>query len=211
MDTSYIEQVVEDSIRAVSTLKEPDALVFIQQSARMLSDSLLAGNKVIAIGNGGSLCDATHFAEELTGFFRSKRPALPAIVLNEAGHLTCVANDIGYEFVFSRGVEAYGKPGDVLIALSTSGKSPSIINAVETATKLGLNTISLLGKGGGPLKGKSDLELIIDGFSTSDRIQEAHMAALHIIIELIEYNLFSNNELASAQKILGRTDVLPLS
>lgn len=211
MDSSYIAQVIDDSISAVSQLKTPNSLHFIQQSARLISDAFIAGNKVIAIGNGGSLCDASHFAEELTGFFRSKRSALPAIVLSEAGHLTCVANDIGYDAVFSRGVEAYGKPGDVLISLSTSGKSPSIINAVATAAKLGLSTISLLGKGGGPLKGKSDLELIIDGFSTSDRIQEAHMTALHIIIELIEYNLFEKNELASSKKIFERPDALTLS
>lgn len=211
MDTNKVTQIVDDAIRAAAFLKEPHSIQFLQQAGRVIADAFLNGGKVIAIGNGGSLCDAAHFTEELTGFFRHKRAALPAIVINDPSHLTCVSNDIGYENVFSRGVEAYGKPGDVLISLTTSGNSPSIVKAVDTALQLGLTTISFLGKGGGVLKGKSHLEWIIEGFSTSDRIQEAHMAALHIIIEIIEFHLFVNNEQALLNNLLERNAAPSLS
>lgn len=191
---------IDDSIRAVSQLKQPKSVAFIEQTALLLADCFRSGNKIIIAGNGGSLCDAAHFAEELTGFFRGMRPPLPAIALTEPGHLTCTANDLGFDWVFARGVEAYGKPGDIFIGLTTSGNSPNIVKAIEVAKKLGLKTITFLGKGGGKLKGQADLELIIDGFAFSDRIQEAHMAAIHIIIEMVEHLLFSN-EASSPKKI----------
>ncbi len=190
MDWLEAERLVDDSIRAISTLKNPASLKFIRDAARLIVEAYQNECKVLAVGNGGSLCDAAHFAEELTGFFRAKRPPLPAIAITDPGHITCVANDVGYEWVFSRAVAAYGKPGDILIALTTSGRSPSIINAVQEAKARGLKTIAFLGKGGGPLRGEADLELHIDHFDTSDRIQEAHMAALHIIIDLVEQQLF---------------------
>lgn len=182
---------INESIEAVEQLKQPHALLFMEKAANALTHCFRKGNKVIIAGNGGSLCDGAHFAEELTGIFRKKRAALPAISLSEAGHLTCVGNDLGFEYIFSRGIEAYGKPGDVFVGLTTSGNSPNIIKAFDTAHRLDLKTIAFLGKGGGSLKGIADIELSIDGFSTSDRIQEAHMAAIHIIIEMVEYQLFS--------------------
>lgn len=188
-----LSNAVQDCIEAVSQLKKPTSLLFMAQAARLLADCFNAGNKVLVAGNGGSLCDACHFAEELTGQFRHYRRALPAIALSDPCHLTCTANDMGFDQVFARGVEAYGKPGDIFIGLSTSGKSPNIIKAFEKAKELQLRTIALLGKGGGPLKGVTDLELIIDGFPTSDRIQEAHMAAMHLIIEQLEIILFPEN------------------
>lgn len=181
---------IDDIILAAQQLKKPASLAFIQNAAKMIADCFLSGNKVIIAGNGGSLCDANHFAEELTGFFRTERKPLPAISLSESGHITCVANDLGFEFVFSRCVEAFGKPGDVFIALTTSGNSPNIIKAIDAAKENGLKTIAFLGKGGGKLNGVADLELIIEDFKTSDRIQEVHMAAMHVIIELIEERLF---------------------
>ncbi|MBA3957967.1 MAG: SIS domain-containing protein [Parachlamydiaceae bacterium] len=181
---------VEETIQAVSQLKQPHSLKFMEDAARMIANCFSTGNKVIIAGNGGSLCDASHFAEELTGFFRSFRPALPAIALSEPGHITCTANDLGFEWVFARGVQAYGKPGDVFVGLTTSGNSPNIVKAIEIAQQLQLQTIAFLGKDGGKLKGVADLELIIEGFPTSDRIQEAHMAAIHLIIQLIEQQLF---------------------
>lgn len=184
---------VNQSIEAVSQLQSPTALSFMEAAAHQLADCFRAGNKVIIAGNGGSLCDANHFAEELTGLFRHFRPALPAIALSEAGHLTCVANDIGFEWVFARGVQAYGKPGDLFIGLTTSGNSPNIVKAIEVANEMGLHTITFLGKTGGKLKGVAALELIIEGFTTSDRVQEAHMTAMHIIIEIVEHLLFPNN------------------
>jgi len=186
-----LKEGIEDSIRAVEQLRSPQSLDFMIKVAHLLAETFRNGNKVLIAGNGGSLCDAMHFAEELTGFFRNKRKALPAIALSEPGHITCTGNDIGFEYIFSRGVEAYGVPGDVFVGLTTSGNSPNIINAIQTAHEHQLKTVAFLGKCGGKLRGKADFELIIEGFKTSDRIQEAHMAAIHLIIELLERQLFT--------------------
>lgn len=183
-------KAVDDCMRAVEYLKEPESLLFMEQASHAIAECFARGNKLILAGNGGSLCDAAHFAEELTGQFRQKRRALPAIALTEAGHLTCTGNDLGFEQVFSRGIEAYGKAGDIFIGLTTSGNSPNVIRAFQEAKRRSLQTIAFLGKGGGELKGAADLELIVNGFTTSDRIQEAHMAAIHLIIEQVENLLF---------------------
>jgi D-sedoheptulose 7-phosphate isomerase len=177
---------IDEGMRAIEGMKNIEGLAFIERSATMIADCFQRGNKLLLCGNGGSLCDATHFAEELTGFYRQKRPALPAIALAEAGHLTCVGNDIGFSQVFSRGVEAYGKIGDLLILLTTSGNSDNLVTALQRAKEQGLQTIAFLGKTGGKLKGQAD-----SGFNWSDRIQEAHMMAIHIIIEQVEKLLFS--------------------
>jgi D-sedoheptulose 7-phosphate isomerase len=158
--------------------------------AEAVAASFRAGNQLLTCGNGGSLCDAMHLAEELTGRYRKNRPALPAIALSDPAYLTCVGNDFGFEEIFSRGVEAFGKPGDWLFCLSTSGNSKNIIRAVEVAQQKGLKTVALLGKDGGHLKGKCDFEFIIEE-KTSDRIQEVHMLILHVVIEGIERCLFS--------------------
>jgi len=189
METKIL-QAVDDGVRAIEFLKKPESLVFIQAAARMMAECFRRGSKLLIAGNGGSLCDAMHFAEELTGIFRHQRKALPAIALSDPGHLSCMANDVGYHDVFSRAIEALGREGDVFVALTTSGNSQNLIHAVEKAKAMGLKTISFLGKTGGKLKGVSDLEWIIQGFSYSDRIQEAHMTAIHIIIEMIEHELF---------------------
>lgn len=189
-----VSSSVKDAVKAIEKLLLPESLAFIESAALMIAETFEKGGKILVAGNGGSLCDANHFTEELTGFFRKYRRALPAIALSESGHITCVANDIGYEWVFARGVEAFGKEDDIFIGLTTSGNSPNIIRAIEEAQKKGLKTIAFLGKSGGKIKGMCDLELIIDGFDTSDRIQEAHMAAIHIIIEMIEWELFHKNE-----------------
>ena len=185
-----LEKSLHDALAAIEQLKSEHSMLFMQQAAHLLATAFSNGNKLIIAGNGGSLCDAAHFAEELTGLFRQKRRALPAIALSEPGHITCTGNDLGFEWVFSRGVEAFGKPGDVFVGLTTSGNSPNILHAIQRAKELGLSTIAFLGKDGGRSKGLADLELIISGFSTSDRIQEAHMTAIHIIIELLELELF---------------------
>lgn len=187
---SAVSSSIDDAVRAIEQLKSPAGERFIAECAELLAETFRKGHKVIIAGNGGSLCDAAHFAEELTGFFRQYRRALPAIALTEPGHITCVGNDLGFDKVFSRGVEAYGKPGDLFIGLTTSGKSPNIVQAMHTAKRMELKTIAFLGKDGGALKGFADLELVISGFTTSDRIQEAHMTAIHIIIELLEKELF---------------------
>lgn len=193
---------VNDAVDAVAQLKKNSSLIFMEEAASMLSSCFKSGNKVIIAGNGGSLCDGAHFAEELTGMFRALRPALPAISLSEPGHITCVGNDLGFDWIFARGVEAYGKPGDVFVGLTTSGNSPNIIKAFEAAERLGMQTMAFLGKSGGKLKGVAGIELIIDGFATSDRIQEAHMAAIHIIIEMVEQLMFSQKEASIGNSLL---------
>lgn len=157
-----------------------------------LADIFKSGGKVIICGNGGSATDAMHFAEEFTGRFRDDRKALPAIALADSSHITCVGNDFGFAEIFARGVEAYAKPGDMVIGLSTSGNSANIIRAFEKAEKIGCKTVALLGKDGGKLAGKCDYEFIIPG-ETSDRIQELHMTILHIVIEVVERTMFPEN------------------
>jgi D-sedoheptulose 7-phosphate isomerase len=185
-----IEAAVADVIRAAKYLKEPSSLEFIEQVSQWIAGCFAAGGKLLIAGNGGSLCDALHFAEELTGQFRGRRRALPALALADPGHLTCVSNDMGFDAVFSRGVEAFGSPGDLLIVMTTSGNSQNIINAVHAAKAQGLKTIGFLGKTGGNLLGLCDLEWLVSGFPFSDRVQEAHMAAIHVIIEMVEKRLF---------------------
>lgn len=186
-----ILQSVDDAIRAASLLKTPEAIAFIEKAAEHIALCFKKGNKLLIAGNGGSLCDAMHFAEELTGQFRKKRPALAAIALSDPGHMSCVANDMGFQSVFARGVEALGLPGDLFIALTTSGNSSNLIAALAQAKSQGLFTMAFLGKTGGEMKGQADLEWIVSGFSYSDRVQEAHMAAIHIIIEMVEQHLFA--------------------
>jgi len=180
-------------IEATSFIGSQNALDFMNDVARLLAKAFSSGHKVIAAGNGGSLCDAAHFAEELTGCFRKPRKALPAIVLSEPGHLSCVGNDFGFDDVYCRGIQAFGQKDDVFVALTTSGCSKNIIRAIEAAKGLGMKTVCFLGKGGGALRDVADLQLIVPKASTSDRIQEVHMACLHIIIEGVEALLFHPN------------------
>ena len=170
-------------------IKEEEERRETEKVAKELADVFTKGNKVLICGNGGSNCDALHFAEEFTGRFRGDRKALPAIAISDSSHITCVGNDYGFDYIFSRGVEAYGKEGDMFFGISTSGNSPNVIKAVEAAKKLGMKTCVLLGKDGGKLKGMCDYEFIIPG-KTSDRIQEIHMMILHIIIEGVEKIMF---------------------
>lgn len=170
-------------------LADPGNPQRIHTVAKLLARAFASGNKALIVGNGGSLCDAMHFAEELTGRFRSERPPLPALACTDPGHLSCVANDYGYAQVFARFVQAHGKPGDVLIVLSTSGNSENVILALEAARTLGLATVALLGKDGGRLKGRADHEWIAPG-QFADRIQEIHMLVLHTLIEGVERELY---------------------
>ena len=160
--------------------------VRIAQAAEMMANSLKNGGKILTCGNGGSLCDAQHFAEELSGRYRADRRALAAIALTEASHMTCVANDYGFEFVFSRFVEALGRPSDVLLAISTSGNSPNVLRAAETARALGMTVVALTGKDGGQLASLCDVEIRAPHAGYADRIQEIHIKVIHILIMLIE-------------------------
>lgn len=173
-------------------IKEEEERRETEKVAKALADTFLKGNKVLICGNGGSNCDALHFAEEFTGRFRGDRRALPAIAISDSSHITCVGNDYGFDYIFSRGVEAYGKEGDMFFGISTSGNSSNVIKAVEVAKAMGMKTCVLLGKNGGKLKGMCDYEFIIPG-KTSDRVQEIHMMILHIIIEGVERIMFPEN------------------
>lgn len=196
-----ILSALEDGIRVIEQLKFPHAIQFIENCAYKIASCFQRKNKILIAGNGGSLCDASHFAEELTGQFRKPRAALPAIALNDPGFLTCTGNDMGFEHVFSRGIAALAQTGDIFIGLTTSGNSLNLIKGFEEAKKRGLETIAFLGKGGGKLKGVADLELIIEGFSTSDRVQEAHMTAIHILIEMVENILFYSKKTHLSQSL----------
>ncbi|MDC9612851.1 D-sedoheptulose 7-phosphate isomerase [Xenorhabdus khoisanae] len=158
----------------------------IQKAAVLLADSFKAGGKVLSCGNGGSHCDAMHFAEELTGRYRENRPGYPAIAISDPSHLSCVSNDFGYEYVFSRYLEAVGQKGDVLLGISTSGNSGNIIKAIEAARAKGMKVITLTGKDGGKMAGTADVEIRIPHFGYADRIQEIHIKVIHILIQLIE-------------------------
>jgi len=192
-----ILQAIDDGVRAIHEMKQEHVVSFIESAALLIAESFRSGHKLLICGNGGSLCDAIHFAEELSGVYREKRAALPAIALSDPGMMSCIGNDFGYEFVFSRAVEAYGGPGDVLVLLTTSGNSANLLAALKVAKERELKTIAFLGKTGGKLRGLADLEWIVSGFRWSDRIQEAHMTAIHILIEQIETLLFSPTLCAS--------------
>jgi len=187
----WVRNALADARDAVERLLASDsAMARIDEASGLIAERLGAGGKVLACGNGGSACDAMHFCEELTGRFRNDRPPLPAIACVDPGHLTCVANDYGFDEVFARWVEGLGREGDVLVALSTSGNSANVIQAVERAKEGGLRVIALLGRDGGELAGAADVEWIVAG-ETSDRVQEAHMVILHLLVEGVERRLFA--------------------
>ncbi|MCG7498419.1 D-sedoheptulose 7-phosphate isomerase [Vibrio sp. Of7-15] len=167
-------------------LSDNDNLANIEAAAKMIADSFKKGGKVLSCGNGGSHCDAMHFAEELTGRYRDNRPGYPGIAISDPSHLSCVSNDFGYEHVFSRYTQAVGSAGDVLFGLSTSGNSGNILNAIEAAKEKGMTTIALTGKDGGKMAGLADIEIRVPHFGYADRIQEIHIKIIHIIIQLIE-------------------------
>ncbi|MBC7836096.1 MAG: SIS domain-containing protein [Phycisphaerales bacterium] len=184
-----IQSLREARAALEALLADPALSAFPGKLAAALAAAFKTGNKVLICGNGGSACDAMHFAEELTGRFRADRPPLPAIACVDIGHITCTANDYGFDEVFARWVTALGTRGDVLIVLSTSGNSENVIRAATAGKLAGLTTVSLLGKGGGRLRGTCDLEMMAPGV-TADRIQELHMLVLHTAIEGAEREMF---------------------
>jgi D-sedoheptulose 7-phosphate isomerase len=163
----------------------------VVDAATVLIEALRADKRVLACGNGGSMSDAMHFAEELTGNFRSHRRPLGAIALSDSAHLTCVANDFGFDQVFARSVEAHGGRGDVLLAISTSGKSPNVLAAVASAKEKGLSTIGLVGHAESPLAKEVDVAVVTAVESKwADRVQELHIIVIHMLVQLIEAALF---------------------
>lgn len=170
-------------------LSDDNVIARIADAAKIMADAVKAGHKIISCGNGGSMSDASHFAEELTGRYRGDRRPIPAIAISDAPHISCTANDYGYEAIFSRFVEALGNSGDVLLAISTSGNSKNVINAVNVAKSKGIKVIALTGKTGGTLASLADVEIRVPHNGEADRIQEVHIKVIHIFIYLIEREL----------------------
>ena len=196
MNTSYISSSLMQSFECLKCFMEnPEQIKKVEQSVSLMTETLKKGGRILACGNGGSMCDSLHFVEELTGRYRKDRAPLSALSMGEAGHITCVGNDYGFNFIFSRMVEAHGRCGDTLLAISTSGNSSNIIEAVKSAHQKGVHVVALLGKDGGKIKSmlKSDDVGIIVDHSVTDRIQEIHIKIIHIIIEGIERNLFPDH------------------
>jgi D-sedoheptulose 7-phosphate isomerase len=186
MSTKQIADHFFEAADILLKFNTPESFEKIEVAAKLMVDSLQAGGKILSCGNGGSMCDAMHFAEELTGRYRNSRRALPAIAISDPSHLSCVANDYGYDFVFSRFLEAFGKPGDVLLAISTSGNSKNILKAIETATKLGMSVVGLTGKDGGKMKNLCTVEIRAPHSEYADRAQEIHIKIIHALIDSIE-------------------------
>jgi D-sedoheptulose 7-phosphate isomerase len=192
-----MSQFIQDSLQdAQNTIKlfieNQENITLMDKAISLMAESLKNNGRIYSCGNGGSMCDAMHFAEELTGRFRDDRKAVPAMAISDPSHLSCVSNDYGYEFVFSRFLEGWGNEGDCLVAISTSGNSKNVLRAVEFAKVNGIKTIGLLGKGGGQLKDMVDIPLVVPS-NVSDRVQEVHIKIIHTFIEGIERNLYPEN------------------
>jgi D-sedoheptulose 7-phosphate isomerase len=190
-----VQKQIRDSLNEAKAalealLANERTLDAIARAAELLIDTFRAGGRVYACGNGGSMSDAMHFAEELTGRYRENRPGLPALAISDAGHLTCVANDFGYEQVFARFLESHARAGDCLFAISTSGTSANVVNAAQTARARGAKVIALTGKPGSKLEALADICVCTPGGRYADRAQELHIKVIHILIELIEQEMF---------------------
>jgi len=186
-----VKDIIENSLSEAMDeltrfLADPATVSSIGRCVDILAEALASGGKVMSCGNGGSLCDATHFAEELTGRFRGNRKPLPAMAINDPAYFTCVGNDFSFEVIFQRWVEAFGKPEDVLLAISTSGTSGNVLKAVEAARKIGMKVIALTSVKGKPLTEASDVAVQAPDAPHSDRIQEIHIKVIHIMIEALE-------------------------
>ncbi len=190
---SFIKKTLEESKLVLEKTIESNSIInLIQDCINLMVNCHKNKNKIFSCGNGGSMCDATHFAEELTGKFKDDREPIAAMSINDPSHISCTSNDYGYEHIFSRYIEAWGKQNDILLAISTSGNSKNVINATKVSKNKGMKIIGLLGKGGGLLKNLVDYPIIIESQST-ERIQEIHIKIIHIFIEGIERKLFPKN------------------
>jgi D-sedoheptulose 7-phosphate isomerase len=188
-DTQILISLREAQDALAQFMGEEKNLALVEQFVDMLEATFRNGHKIYSAGNGGSHCDAMHFAEEWTGRYRKDRKPMPAMAFSDPSHLTCTSNDYGFEHVFERMVDAFGGEGDVLLAITTSGNSKNLILAAEAAKRKGMKVVGLLGKGGGGIKAICDIPIVVPG-NTSDRIQELHIKIIHIVIECVERRLF---------------------
>ena len=198
---SHIETSLREAQLALDNLlQNKESMQDIAKAAEIIIQTFESKSRVFSCGNGGSMCDAMHFAEELTGRYRLDRPALPASAISDASHMSCVGNDLGYEQVFSRYIEAHGRTGDCLLAITTSGTSKNVIRAVNSAKALDMKVIALTGRRNPELEALSDVYICTPGGSFADRVQELHIKVLHILIELIERHFFPQNYVAQGIK-----------
>ncbi|MEO6929811.1 MAG: SIS domain-containing protein [Casimicrobiaceae bacterium] len=189
-DTTAVRDALAEAADALAALRANDAaLGAVARAAELLSAAFAARRRVFSCGNGGSLCDAMHFAEELSGRFRDDRPAYAATAISDPSHMSCVGNDYGYDHVFSRYIEAHGNAGDVLLAISTSGTSRNVVAAAKTAQARGMRVIAMTGKPGALLESHADVVICTPGGRYADRVQELHIKVIHILIELVERHL----------------------
>ena len=184
------ERIKQHFAEAAATLQQfmenEQNMQHIENAAHLMAECLLNGGKIISCGNGGSHCDAMHFAEELSGRYRGNRKALAAMAISDPSHISCVGNDYGYDFIFSRYVEGLGKSGDILLGISSSGNSRNVILAMETAKSMGIKTIGLTGKDGGAMASLCDIEIRAPKSDYADRAQEIHIKVIHALIDSIE-------------------------
>ena len=189
MSKETIRKHFDEAAEVLESFNNDENHTKIANAIILMSEALSNGNKIISCGNGGSMCDAMHFAEELSGKFRNDRKGLAALSISDPSHITCVANDYGFDEIFSRYVEAVGNEGDILLGISTSGNSGNVINAVKVARKQGIKTIVLTGKTGGALAELADLEIRAPQSKYADRAQEIHIKVIHTLIDGIESEL----------------------
>lgn len=192
--TSYIQKALDEALTVLKNAMADETL--LNDSARageMLSQAFKTGKRVFSCGNGGSMCDAIHFAEELSGKFRQNRPPLPALAISDPGYISCVGNDFGYEHIFSRFLDAHAGNGDVLLAITTSGNSVNIVNAARAAKSKGVSVIAMTGRQQCNVAEFSDILLATPAGLYADRVQEMHIKLIHIMIELVERELFPQN------------------
>lgn len=195
MINSILDELNESASTLNRFINTPSAIAAIENASKMMVQAFTSGNKIISCGNGGSMCDAMHFAEELSGRYRNERKSLAAIAISDPAFITCAANDYGFEHIFSRFIEGVANAGDVLLAISTSGNSINIINAVKAAKEKQIKVIALTGKDGGALAAMADIEIRAPHSIYADRAQEIHIKVIHILIKNIEQELFKTQSI----------------
>jgi D-sedoheptulose 7-phosphate isomerase len=188
MDNGILQHFQEAQKVLNDFLSNEENIHNIEKAGAAMVSAIQQGGKIISCGNGGSMCDAMHFAEELTGRYRNDRPSIGAISISDPSHMSCVGNDYGYNFVFSRYLQGVGRKGDVLLAISTSGNSANVLEAAKTAKEMGITVVGLTGKDGGKLAPLCDVEVRVPWNGYADRVQEIHIKVIHSLIDYIERN-----------------------
>lgn len=189
MSEKQIADQFSQAAEILQLFNTPENIRKIANAGEIMASAIKNGSKIISCGNGGSMCDAMHFAEELTGRFRDDRPSIAAVSISDPSHITCVGNDYGFDHIFSRYVEGVGNENDVLLGISTSGNSKNVLNAIEAAKKKGMKIIGLTGKSGGKMASLCDVEIRAPKSEFADRAQEIHIKVIHSLIHYIENNI----------------------